>query len=130
MQHAKLIKEKNEISKEKSKEKSMNSKMSSAQTQIFVAEEDEKLDSKTMTRVKLLKSLDLFSELSAGDIKQVAKVMDCKRYKKGDYVFHRDSRSGEFVIVTEGEVEIIVPGGSVYNHRQRHFSFILREYSK
>ena len=59
-----------------------------------------------LDKVRFLKSVGIFSEISLSSIKKVSESMTYEKYKKGVVIFKKGAKSDTLYIVTSGEVNI------------------------
>lgn len=66
------------------------------------------LNSTLMTKITLLRKTDLFRNVDATHLRELARYMEAKRYEIEDYLFRADTRATELIIIDVGEVVVEV----------------------
>ena len=66
------------------------------------------LNSTLMTKITLLRKTDLFRNVDAMHLRELARYMEAKRYDIDDYLFRAGARASEMIITDVGEVIVEV----------------------
>jgi len=61
-----------------------------------------------MAYTYILEQVDIFDELTSGQLEQIGKICVEKSYNKDEVIFEENSPSREFYIIADGEVDIQV----------------------
>ncbi len=56
------------------------------------------------------KGVLLFQDLSSREVKKLMKLMHVRRFKDGEYVFHKGQPGTAFYIIRKGAVRVVQPG--------------------
>lgn len=59
-----------------------------------------------MTNIHILEQVDIFADLTSGQLERVDKICTAKNYRKDEVIFEENTPSKEFYIIMDGEVEI------------------------
>ncbi len=59
-----------------------------------------------MVDITLIKKLDIFKPLNTRDLEKIAKIIDLRKIKKGEYLFKQGDLRNEFFIVLSGQIKL------------------------
>ena len=79
-----------------------------------------------MKEAQILEIVDIFSDLTPGQLEQIYKICSPKVVRQGEVIVKEHAPTTEIYIILEGEVEILISSNGLRNSKERRIGILDR----